>query len=146
MNLRYIDLAGTSKDLSLDAPITLGRSLEANIPLPDASVSRSHASIMAQADGSIAIRDLNSSNGIYVNDRRIENIAPLRDGAKVQIGELFFKLALSPNPDVPPTLTAIPAPAPAPAEPEAPAAAPEAAPAPAAEKPAGPRKIVIKLK
>ena len=157
MMLRYLDLEGASKDIPLDKPVTLGRSLDASIPLPNASVSRTHASISSQADGSLAIRDLDSSNGIYVNDRRIDRIASLTSGNHIQIGELHFVIEISPNPEIPTTLKAVPAPAAAapaaeaaPAEP-APAAepaapAPEAAPAPKAPDNSGRKKIVIKLK
>jgi pSer/pThr/pTyr-binding forkhead associated (FHA) protein len=157
MILRYLDLEGASKDFPLDKPVTLGRSLDASIPLPNASVSRTHASISAQADGSLAIRDLDSSNGIYVNDRRIDRIASLTSGNHIQIGELHFVIEISPNPEIPTTLKAIPSPtaaapaaeadpaasAPA-AEPAAPAS--EAAPAPKAPDNSGRKKIVIKLK
>ncbi len=158
MILRYLDLEGASKDFPLDKPVTLGRSLDASIPLPNASVSRTHASISSQADGSLAIRDLDSSNGIYVNDRRIDRIASLTSGNHIQIGELHFVIEISPNPEIPTTLKAIPSPtaAAAPAAEAAPAAsapaaepaapAPEAAPAPKAPDNSGRKKIVIKLK
>ncbi|MBP1589634.1 MAG: FHA domain-containing protein, partial [Kiritimatiellae bacterium] len=125
MMLQYIDLQGTTKDIPLDKPVTLGRDRAATIPLPHPSVSRNHASISAQADGSLAIRDHDSSNGIYVNDRRITGIASLASGAKIQIGELLFSIEISPNPEIPTVLKALPAPAPA-------AAAPAAAATPAA--------------
>lgn len=166
MMLQYIDLQGTTKDIPLDKPVTLGRDRAATIPLPHPSVSRNHASISAQADGSLAIRDHDSSNGIYVNDRRITDIASLASGAKIQIGELLFSIEISPNPEIPTVLKALPAPAPAAAPaaaatpaaaaPAAPATEPAAAPAapdaPAAPAPAaipnnaGRKKIVIKLK
>lgn len=159
MILRYLDLEGATKDFPLDKPVTLGRSLDASIPLPNASVSRTHASISSQADGSLAIRDLDSSNGIYVNDRRIDRIASLASGNHIQIGELHFVIEISPNPEIPTTLKAVPSPlanAPASAAPAAPAEpepaaepeapAPEAAPAPKAPDNSGRKKIVIKLK
>ena len=43
MMLQYIDLQGTTKDIPLDKPVTLGRDRAATIPLPHPSVSRNHA-------------------------------------------------------------------------------------------------------
>jgi hypothetical protein len=59
--------------LELDADeVTIGRSADASIALNaepiDPSVSRAHACLRRQADGSYVVVDLASSNGTWVND------------------------------------------------------------------------------
>jgi pSer/pThr/pTyr-binding forkhead associated (FHA) protein len=57
-------------------------------PLADSAVSRHHASIQ-WSDGeprSYTIVDLLSSNGTFVNSRRVENASPLKDGDIVEFG------------------------------------------------------------
>ena len=49
----------------------IGRSLAADVRFDDATVSRRHALIVAQADG-VRVLDDRSLNGVYVNGRRVE--------------------------------------------------------------------------
>jgi len=60
-------------------------------------VSRIHASLQ-QAGGRITITDLGSTNGTYVNGRRIlsNRPYPLRTGDRLQLGELESFVYLSP--------------------------------------------------
>ena len=70
-------------------PIVLGRSPDVHIVIDDASVSRQHALIMETPFG-FEIRDLGSTNGTYVDGRRI-GAAPLllRTGATIRLGSKF---------------------------------------------------------
>jgi hypothetical protein len=74
---------GTGFDLSKQR-ITIGRSNDSDIRLEDTSVSRSHALIFVSPGGSI-IEDSGSTNGILVNDERVER-AVLHDGDIVCLG------------------------------------------------------------
>ena len=62
----------------------IGRSLSADIRFDDATVSRRHALIVAQADG-VRVLDDRSLNGVYVNGERVD-WAPLTDGDEIAIG------------------------------------------------------------
>jgi pSer/pThr/pTyr-binding forkhead associated (FHA) protein len=62
----------------------IGRSLAADVRFDDATVSRRHALIVAQADG-VRVLDDRSLNGVYVNGRRVE-WSPLADGDEVVVG------------------------------------------------------------
>jgi diguanylate cyclase (GGDEF)-like protein len=72
----------------------IGRSIQADIPLKDAGVSREHSEI--KVDGEKAtIRDMGSTNGTFVNNKRITRHA-LKDGDKIQISSsTVFKFILS---------------------------------------------------
>jgi pSer/pThr/pTyr-binding forkhead associated (FHA) protein len=62
----------------------IGRSLAADVRFDDATVSRRHALIVAQADG-VRVLDDRSLNGVYVNGGRVE-WSPLTDGDRVAVG------------------------------------------------------------
>ena len=68
----------------------IGRSLAADVRFDDATVSRRHALIVHQADGTRVLDD-RSLNGVYVNGRRVE-WSPLKDGDQIVVGRhtLFF--------------------------------------------------------
>ena len=63
-----------------------GRAESCEILLDDISVSRIHAEFTRTANGRIALRDLNSLNGTYVNGVRVESVT-LSSGDEVQIGK-----------------------------------------------------------
>jgi pSer/pThr/pTyr-binding forkhead associated (FHA) protein len=62
----------------------IGRSLSADVRFDDATVSRLHALIVHQADGTRVLDD-RSLNGVYVNGRRVE-WSPLKDGDQIVVG------------------------------------------------------------
>jgi pSer/pThr/pTyr-binding forkhead associated (FHA) protein len=62
----------------------IGRSLAADVRFDDATVSRRHALIVHQADGTRVLDD-RSLNGVYVNGRRVE-WSPLKDGDLIVVG------------------------------------------------------------
>ncbi len=65
----------------------LGRNLDNGIPIPDISASRIHAEIEYTPHAeTLTIRDLNSTNGTYVNHHRITHTTDLRTGDSIRIG------------------------------------------------------------
>ncbi len=64
---------------------TIGRSPDCDIFLDDVTVSRRHA-VIARDGGALAIEDLGSLNGTFLNRKRIES-SPLADGDELQIGK-----------------------------------------------------------
>ncbi len=75
-------------------PFSLGRNLHNDLPLPYPSVSGRHAVIESADDSTLTIRDLESTNGTHIGDRRIPSGQSLCAGLPVelQIGELRINL------------------------------------------------------
>src|SRR5204863_3149555 len=69
------------------APVTLGRSGQNDIALPeDEFASSAHARIEPRRDG-VWIEDIGSTNGTFVNGERVERARRLQTGDVVRIGE-----------------------------------------------------------
>ena len=56
---------------------SIGRHPKNTIRLHDREVSKEHAVIERQDDSSFVLRDLNSSNGTFVNNRRVREMIGL---------------------------------------------------------------------
>ena len=72
--------------------VVIGRSPKCDICLKDDGISREHASV-ERYEGDVVIQDLNSSNGVFVNGKRIRR-HPLRPGNVVRIGSTEFLVHL----------------------------------------------------
>jgi two-component system cell cycle response regulator len=80
----------------LDQPeVVVGRSDAAAIQVDQELVSREHARVSVLG-GTCRIQDLGSTNGTWVNDRRVEE-AELRDGDLVRVGQTVFKYLTGTN-------------------------------------------------
>lgn len=77
---------------SIAGRVRIGRSEEGEIVLVDPSVSRTHAVVEADSRGAI-VRDLDSTNGTYLNGRRIES-EPLRDGDELRFGNTIMRFVM----------------------------------------------------
>ena len=66
---------------------TLGRATGADFIVDAALVSRVHCRFTVLPDGALEVRDLESTNGTYVNGARIDT-AQLTAGDRVQVGRV----------------------------------------------------------
>lgn len=66
---------------------TVGRATGADFIVDAALVSRVHCRLTALPDGQLEVRDLESTNGTFVNGERIDQ-AHLTDGDRLQVGRL----------------------------------------------------------
>lgn len=80
-------------------PIGIGRSPDNDIPVDNLAVSNYHARVYFEA-GRLVIEDLDSLNGTFVNDMRIER-ATLHDGDNIHIGKHHIKVDTSGDAPVP---------------------------------------------
>ena len=76
---------------------TVGRTPDNDLQIDAKFISRHHAVILAGPAHTI-IEDLNSTNGVLVNSRRITR-QPLKDGDNVVIGKTAFRFAVRPASD-----------------------------------------------
>jgi adenylate cyclase len=68
----------------------LGRSATSDIVLPDDKVSRRHAMVHVQGRDEFWLMDLGSSNGTYLNGRRLSQPSRLVDRDVIKIGDHSF--------------------------------------------------------
>jgi hypothetical protein len=75
-----------------ERPLTIGRDAEAGIQILDRSASRFHCEIFP-VGGMWFVKDLDSKNGTYVNDEKLEDEELLRYGDVIKIGttEIVFE-------------------------------------------------------
>lgn len=71
--------------------ITIGRKPDNMLILSDAYVSGNHAKILLKNNDCI-IEDLNSTNGTFVNEEKIEGRVYLSAGDEIKIGSSIFKI------------------------------------------------------
>jgi len=76
-----------------DQPLIVGRSPDVAVVINDSNVSRRHAEVWRTSEG-VAIRDLQSTNGTYVNGHRITAVS-LSPRDDVTIGPLHFRIELA---------------------------------------------------
>ena len=78
-----------------EAAITIGRQDGNTIVIDDRQLSRNHARLANGPDGP-TITDLDSANGTYVNDQRIDAPHPLHPGDRLRLGESIFLIEGTP--------------------------------------------------
>ena len=122
-----VEGAAPVRELEVVGTRIVGRDQASDLTIDDPEASRQHAAITA-ADEAVVIEDLGSTNGTSVNDERLEEKRPLREGDRVRIGTTVLELRTTPG-------------APSSAageEPSEPETAPAASPEPAEEPPTAP--------
>jgi len=79
-------------------PLVGGRAPAAEIQVVDPKVSRRHFLIAPQASG-YAIRELRSTNGVWVNGERVSGERSLADGDRIRVGDTEIVFHLADDPD-----------------------------------------------
>lgn len=105
-------MTGRTFELTVERT-TVGRVEDNAFQIADGSVSSHHAEIILRGED-IIVRDLNSTNGSYINNEKITEMV-LKPGQTLRFGQVELKI------DDGKPVTAPPAPAPAPASTPAPA-------------------------
>jgi hypothetical protein len=84
--LREVRPDGTTRTFAVDGrPLTIGRAPDNGLVLFDGRVSRHHARLYGRR-GALLLADLGSTNGSWVNDRRVEEMA-LGEGDRIRVGD-----------------------------------------------------------
>lgn len=94
MTLRLVPV-DSGKTIKLDKPVLLvGRNPDCDVILDDSrKVSRLHC-LLACVEKRVFIRDLGSTNGVWVNGHRVEREARMRVGDEVSFADLKYELVV----------------------------------------------------
>jgi pSer/pThr/pTyr-binding forkhead associated (FHA) protein len=92
----------TDKEERRDFPVkskkaTIGRNTECSLQIPLGMVSRRHCEIRVKG-GEVTVRDLGSSNGTYVNNKRVQE-AELEAGDTLTVGPVIFTVVIDGEPE-----------------------------------------------
>ncbi len=85
------------------ASFVVGREKGCELVLEDEQASRRHAALERLPDGRLAVRDLGSRNGTFVDGRRIEQPTVLTGSEEVRIGNTLLAVSGTPSPAAAPT-------------------------------------------
>ena len=78
-----------------DPVVEIGRNPKSQVFLDDITVSRTHARIRRNDDGTYSLEDCESLNGTYLDGERITH-AVLREGAQLQVGKFRLVFVIGP--------------------------------------------------
>ena len=76
------------------AELSVGRVQGNELMLPKGNVSKRHARLLYR-DGRFIVTDLNSTNGTYVNRRKITQATIVREGDRIYIGDFVLRIEQS---------------------------------------------------
>src|ERR1700755_379206 len=79
------------RETSDRSEINVGRVQGNDLMLPKGNVSKRHARLLFR-DGRVIVTDLKSTNGTYVNGRKIAQATIVREGDKIYIGDLVLRI------------------------------------------------------
>jgi pilus assembly protein CpaF len=94
VNLSLTEKGGSTNELSFDKDeVTVGRVRGNDIVLPKGNVSKHHCRFLIQGD-EVVVEDLHSTNGTYVNGRKIAEPTAVGTTDKVFVGDFIIRLNL----------------------------------------------------
>ena len=94
VNLSLTEKGGSTNELSFDKDeVTVGRVRGNDIVLPKGNVSKHHCHLIIQGD-EVVVEDLHSTNGTYVNGRKIAEPTPVSTTDKIFVGDFIIRLNL----------------------------------------------------
>lgn len=82
----------SGKTVAIDSSKIIGRDPAADIIISGGHISRRHAEMLLR-DGQLWVRDLNSSNGTYVNNRKVDETA-LYLGDEIKFDAVIFRVVV----------------------------------------------------
>ena len=88
--VQHSKVVDDGKIFEIKGGVTIGRSPASQISLPDEFVSSTHARIFARKQF-FFLEDLGSTNGTYIDGRRIEGEHQIKPGQEIVIGDTIFR-------------------------------------------------------
>lgn len=88
--LEVLAPADFAQRFDVHPPFTIGRAAPSEVVLARSDVSRTHCRIAPEGTG-LVVADLNSTNGTFLNDRRISQPTPLKPGDRLRVGSFVLR-------------------------------------------------------
>jgi hypothetical protein len=85
--------AGRLFEVSLDSAVSIGRAPGNDVVLSDPAVSSQHCRVRPAREGGFEVFDLNSTNGTWINERRVGRHA-LSAGDSIKLGESVLQFRM----------------------------------------------------
>ncbi len=93
--LKVVGGTRTGQTVPISIPqFMIGRADDCHLKPRSELISRYHCAILTD-DGYVAVRDLGSKNGVYVNGQRVSIEQELKNGDRLAVGPLEFEVVLS---------------------------------------------------
>lgn len=92
---------------TIKPPGVVGRDASCQVCIEHPSISRQHCQFSLNGEGTLVVKDLDSMNGIYVDDMRVKHAA-LMPGQVLQIGALQLNVEFTTEGDPMPKTAAKP--------------------------------------
>ncbi len=89
--VRDPDAGGNARMLKLSGTMDIGRGDRCAIRLQDTYVSQVHARLYGR-EGAWYVEDLGSTNGTFLNDRRVQSAVEIHGGDVVRLGKTTLEL------------------------------------------------------
>jgi pSer/pThr/pTyr-binding forkhead associated (FHA) protein len=83
-------MTGQSYELNVDKT-TIGRVDDNTFPIPHASVSSHHCEVLLRGSD-VVVKDLNSTNGSFINNKQFEGESVLKPGQVLRLGQVEMRL------------------------------------------------------
>ena len=93
LRLRVVEPAAQrGRAYELADELTVGRAAGCQITLEDTYASQLHARVFRK-DGQLFVEDLGSTNGTYLNRKKVTAPVALRKGDRLQVGKTVMELS-----------------------------------------------------
>jgi pSer/pThr/pTyr-binding forkhead associated (FHA) protein len=71
--------------------LTIGRAAGCQVPLEDSYASQLHARVFRRNED-LLVEDLGSTNGTFLNRKKVDSAVPIRKGDRLQVGKTVLEL------------------------------------------------------
>ncbi|MDR1492603.1 MAG: FHA domain-containing protein [Planctomycetaceae bacterium] len=98
MDVKLVVASGSraGQAISINLPkFFIGRAEDCHLKPKSELISRYHCAIITENGGYVAVRDMQSKNGVYVNGERISSEKEVKTGDKLVVGPLEFEFQIS---------------------------------------------------
>ena len=91
VTLAIVEGRDAGQQFPLTGTMLIGRDPSADLVIADSEVSTRHASFVL-VDGGVAVEDLDSTNGTFVNGQRVTGSQQLQAGDRIQLGATVLEV------------------------------------------------------